>query len=120
MSAGTVYKAAIASLPLLSELGPTTEGESFQLQDLSQLRESREQARKRLEEQLRKQRRDDEKFFSRLDQAESGMKFSHSIQFNAVPDWSSHYIAYSNLKKMLVLFSLLPLPYFQRSPGSSN
>jgi hypothetical protein len=28
------------------------------------------------------------------------MKFSHSIQFNAVPDWASHYIAYSNLKKM--------------------
>lgn len=31
------------------------------------------------------------------------MKFSHSIQFNAVPDWSSHYIAYSNLKKLYVL-----------------
>lgn len=30
------------------------------------------------------------------------MKFSHSIQFNAVPDWSSHYIAYSNLKKLCV------------------
>jgi hypothetical protein len=30
------------------------------------------------------------------------MKFSHSIQFNAVPDWSSHYIAYSNLKKLYV------------------
>ncbi|KAJ5929070.1 hypothetical protein N7454_006918 [Penicillium verhagenii] len=29
------------------------------------------------------------------------MKFSHSIQFNAVPDWSSHYIAYSNLKKLI-------------------
>ncbi|PGH19862.1 hypothetical protein AJ80_03779 [Polytolypa hystricis UAMH7299] len=29
------------------------------------------------------------------------MKFSHSIQFNAVPDWSSHYMAYSNLKKLL-------------------
>ena len=28
------------------------------------------------------------------------MKFSHSIQFNAIPDWSSHYIAYSNLKKL--------------------
>ena len=28
------------------------------------------------------------------------MKFSHSIQFNAVPDWSNHYIAYSNLKKL--------------------
>lgn len=28
------------------------------------------------------------------------MKFSHSIQFNAVPEWSGEYIAYSNLKKM--------------------
>lgn len=28
------------------------------------------------------------------------MKFSHSIQFNAVPDWTSHYISYSNLKKL--------------------
>lgn len=34
------------------------------------------------------------------------MKFSHSIQFNAVPDWSSHYIAYSNLKKLYVLPNL--------------
>lgn len=30
------------------------------------------------------------------------MKFSHSIQFNAVPDWSSYYISYSNLKKLSV------------------
>ncbi|EPQ62235.1 Bgt-5277 [Blumeria graminis f. sp. tritici] len=29
------------------------------------------------------------------------MKFSHSIQFNAVPDWGNHYIAYSNLKKLI-------------------
>ncbi|KAJ5170265.1 Sodium/sulfate symporter [Penicillium coprophilum] len=29
------------------------------------------------------------------------MKFSHSVQFNAVPDWSSNYIAYSNLKKLI-------------------
>ena len=29
------------------------------------------------------------------------MKFSHSIQFNAVPDWSSYYISYSNLKKLI-------------------
>ena len=28
------------------------------------------------------------------------MKFSHSLQFNAVPDWSAYYIAYSNLKKL--------------------
>ncbi|KAL8962555.1 MAG: hypothetical protein Q9183_005140, partial [Haloplaca sp. 2 TL-2023] len=29
------------------------------------------------------------------------MKFSHSIQFNAVPEWSSNYINYSNLKKLI-------------------
>ncbi|KAN0071483.1 SPX domain containing protein [Elaphomyces granulatus] len=29
------------------------------------------------------------------------MKFSHSIQFNAVPDWSAFYIAYDNLKKLI-------------------
>lgn len=37
------------------------------------------------------------------------MKFSHSIQFNAVPEWSGEYIAYSNLKKMCV-YHLLPSP----------
>lgn len=34
-----------------------------------------------------------------LDEREA-MKFSHSVQFNAVPDWSSNYISYSNLKKL--------------------
>ncbi|KAI9832476.1 MAG: low-affinity phosphate transporter [Phylliscum demangeonii] len=29
------------------------------------------------------------------------MKFSHSIQFNAVPEWSNYYISYSNLKKLI-------------------
>lgn len=29
------------------------------------------------------------------------MKFSHSIQFNAVPEWSSNYLSYSNLKKLI-------------------
>jgi len=33
--------------------------------------------------------------------AQEEMKFSHSIQFNAVPDWSSQYISYSNLKKLI-------------------
>jgi hypothetical protein len=37
-----------------------------------------------------------------LDEADE-MKFSHSIQFNAVPDWSSKYIAYSNLKKLYAI-----------------
>ncbi|PWN89439.1 SPX-domain-containing protein [Acaromyces ingoldii] len=29
------------------------------------------------------------------------MKFSHSLQFNSVPDWADRYIAYSNLKKAI-------------------
>ncbi len=29
------------------------------------------------------------------------MKFSHSLQFNAVPEWSVKYLAYSNLKKLI-------------------
>jgi len=52
------------------------------------------------ERELKVLRKGDEKFLKKLDQVEAGMKFSHSIQFNAVPDWSSHYIAYSGLKKL--------------------
>ncbi|KAL1992672.1 hypothetical protein VTN49DRAFT_4704 [Thermomyces lanuginosus] len=29
------------------------------------------------------------------------MKFSHSLQFNSVPDWNAYYIAYDNLKKLI-------------------
>ncbi|WPK27207.1 hypothetical protein PUMCH_004584 [Australozyma saopauloensis] len=29
------------------------------------------------------------------------MKFSHSLQFNAVPEWASKYIAYTTLKKLI-------------------
>ncbi|KAI9276393.1 SPX domain-containing protein [Sporodiniella umbellata] len=29
------------------------------------------------------------------------MKFSHSLQFNAVPDWLDHYVAYDQLKKLI-------------------
>lgn len=49
-----------------------------------------------------RQRRRDEKRESKLRTilAREEMKFSHSIQFNAVPDWSSYYISYSNLKKL--------------------
>ena len=40
------------------------------------------------------------------------MKFSHSIQFNAVPDWSNHYISYSNLKKLSVASSRPAFPAY--------
>ncbi|KAI5855533.1 SPX-domain-containing protein [Durotheca rogersii] len=46
----------------------------------------------------RKAKRDEKR--RRLDERDD-MKFSHSIQFNAVPDWSSHYLAYSSLKKLI-------------------
>ncbi|KAK1149322.1 low-affinity phosphate transporter [Aspergillus melleus] len=44
------------------------------------------------------------------------MKFSHSIQFNAVPEWSSYYIAYSNLKK--VIYSLEQQAH--QAPGTTH
>lgn len=31
------------------------------------------------------------------------MKFSHSLQFNAVPEWADNYLAYSNLKKLIYI-----------------
>lgn len=68
--------------------------DEFELVDyegLSQARNNEDRCARRAEKRARKiQRLEDE----------DEMKFSHSIQFNAVPDWSSHYIAYSNLKKL--------------------
>src|ERR1700730_4259614 len=29
------------------------------------------------------------------------MKFSHQLQFNAVPDWADYYLPYSNIKKLI-------------------
>ncbi|KAJ2957964.1 hypothetical protein NQZ79_g6422 [Umbelopsis isabellina] len=29
------------------------------------------------------------------------MKFSHTLQFNAVPEWTDHYLAYDHLKKLI-------------------
>ncbi|KAL9093419.1 MAG: hypothetical protein Q9159_000273 [Coniocarpon cinnabarinum] len=53
--------------------------------------------------------RDDEKHKkhrAKLEKAFAGadaddMKFSHSLQFNAVADWTNQYLAYSNLKKLI-------------------
>lgn len=59
----------------------------------------KEEDEKDSERKRRRQERREEK--RRLLHQAFEMKFSHSIQFNAVPDWSSHYIAYSNLKKII-------------------
>ncbi|KAL7624740.1 low-affinity phosphate transporter [Parahypoxylon ruwenzoriense] len=78
-----------------STLIPTETYELEQLDKYKQIQERRRQAEK---EQRRRAKRDEK--IRWLDERDE-MKFSHSIQFNAVPDWSSHYIAYSNLKKLI-------------------
>lgn len=45
------------------------------------------------------------------------MKFSHSIQFNAVPEWSSKYISYTTLKKLIYSLQREAL---QRRKGDSE
>ncbi|EWC47677.1 hypothetical protein DRE_03297 [Drechslerella stenobrocha 248] len=70
--------------------------ESYQLQDLSRPVAPPDPYPDDLFGPERQKRRD-AKWLRLLDE----MKFSHSIQFNAVPDWSSNYIAYSNLKKLI-------------------
>ncbi|KAF4624548.1 hypothetical protein G7Y89_g13622 [Cudoniella acicularis] len=69
--------------------------EDYELVDYAGIKDRRKREARYLE---REARRADK--LRRLDE-EDEMKFSHSIQFNAVPDWSSHYIAYSNLKKLI-------------------
>jgi hypothetical protein len=77
--------------------GHTVAGfEQFELVDYTGIAERREQKAQYTEREARRA-----KNIRRLDEQDE-MKFSHSIQFNAVPDWSSHYIAYSNLKKLYV------------------
>lgn len=74
---------------------PSGEGvEQYELEDYVKVEHKQVRAAR---EELRQVKRDEKRRW--LDEQDE-MKFSHSIQFNAVPDWSSHYIAYSNLKKM--------------------
>ena len=75
---------------------PTTTYESYELDDYQVIATRADQLAR---EERRKAKRDKKR--SWLEQRDE-MKFSHSIQFNAVPDWSTHYIAYSNLKKLSV------------------
>lgn len=50
-------------------------------------------------------------------QHHSTMKFSHSLQFNSVPDWADKYLAYSNLKKTIYLMEK-ELPSVPNAPYS--
>lgn len=83
--------------------------ESIELVDYDPIRARKDAADREARIQLKRNRK--------LEWLESQdeMKFSHSVQFNAVPDWSSHYIAYSNLKKLYVTCTTLAL---RHQPGS--
>jgi phosphate transporter len=72
------------------------DAEEFELADYTGIQERENRELQYLEQEARRAEK-----IRRLDEQDE-MKFSHSIQFNAVPDWSSHYIAYSNLKKLYV------------------
>lgn len=68
--------------------------EEYELADYAGIEQRQKRDTRYFERQAKRTEKIDE-----LEAADE-MKFSHSIQFNAVPDWSSHYIAYSNLKKL--------------------
>ncbi|KAK6844102.1 transporter [Apiospora arundinis] len=72
---------------------PTTDSGSYELDRLDPTSQHDKEREARTQAKRDQKRR----WLDDLDE----MKFSHSIQFNAVPDWSSHYIAYSNLKKLI-------------------
>jgi hypothetical protein len=74
--------------------------DTIELLELQELPQSQTPANRTPQPQpeTRRERKRREKLEQLLEADE--MKFSHSLQFNSVPDWSSHYIAYSNLKKL--------------------
>jgi anion transporter len=82
-------------------------GPSIELQPLDD-RGKHLHAARRLEKRLLK--------LEQLADRDEAMKFSHSIQFNAVPDWSSNYIAYSNLKKLIYTLE----KQINRQPGDAQ
>ncbi|GAA5909413.1 Pho91p [Sporobolomyces salmoneus] len=43
-------------------------------------------------------------FYSSVQPSKGKMKFSHSLLFNAVPDWNNHYLAYDALKAQIYKF----------------
>jgi phosphate transporter len=71
-----------------------TDFEEYELADYAGIQDRRQRDPRYFEREAKRTEK-----ICQLDEADE-MKFSHSIQFNAVPDWSSHYIAYSNLKKL--------------------
>ncbi|KIV83404.1 hypothetical protein PV11_05435 [Exophiala sideris] len=75
---------------------PALAAASIELDILGRTNKASESGREKEAERIQKRLQKLEQLAER-----EAMKFSHSIQFNAVPDWSSNYISYSNLKKLI-------------------
>ena len=101
----------LTSNDALREVGPNAV-------ELQRLASSRHVEHPSLDQARRKKRRawKQERKRSQLRRREE-MKFSHSIQFNAVPDWSSHYISYSNLKKLYDFRGILGGVFVEVNPS---
>lgn len=74
--------------------GPRHSAEEYELIDYADIQTRKEGETKEFLKQAKRSKK--RRWLDEQDE----MRFSHSIQFNAVPDWSSHYIAYSNIKKL--------------------
>lgn len=46
------------------------------------------------------------------------MKFTHSLKFNAVPEWRDHYLAYAALKK--IIYAITSAEYHAGYEGEGN
>lgn len=93
----------VTSKDAIQEVGPN----ALELQTLTPSHRGRQYS---FQDRLQREKRRAEKYRWKLNRIveREEMKFSHSIQFNAVPDWSSHYISYSNLKKLYDQRGILP------------
>ncbi|KAL8869480.1 MAG: hypothetical protein Q9174_004245 [Haloplaca sp. 1 TL-2023] len=95
----------IGLIPAAADFGPIIRPKTLKVDDLYiELEQSphfngQDQEEKKCEQDQPLHRDSGRQSLISLDDWE--MKFSHSIQFNAVPDWSSNYINYSNLKKLI-------------------
>ncbi|KAF2016928.1 hypothetical protein BU24DRAFT_490196 [Aaosphaeria arxii CBS 175.79] len=95
--ASSLPRSSPETLDRIAVFRTSTSDGTFELQELPKFTDSpREKADGRTTKRDRKR----QEKLERLREADE-MKFSHSLQFNSVPDWSSHYIAYSNLKKLI-------------------
>ncbi|KAH0495510.1 hypothetical protein TgHK011_009056 [Trichoderma gracile] len=94
-SSGAFERGGSVQLAGKSASSPSVSPDTYELSDYKEI------AERKAAQDRQRQRQEKRALKRQWLETQDEMKFSHSIQFNAVPDWSSHYIAYSNLKKLI-------------------